>query len=371
MKQFKLIILTSIITAVFLLIASSWVLEFEYAFLGILSWFLIFLKMYIFSHFVYYVPAPFQGLPFRELWDKDYLMMGVVFVFVSFMGGLIGIVLKGFYNLYKTKLDKIIIFAGPLAVLFSSLAIYKIKLGGTIMSAMHGWPYPFWTHQIKDIVDGFTIDKWIFSPGSAYHYVIFNYLVFLVIFCLVYLLIKFLNQKLKTRKINNTLFLFGLLVLLMLSVISFLPVKKSYIQKQIARGGECNRDVDCKIIANRSPFSCAVVTNRQNANRILNLINSYPSTGELQCGGNEKASCIHGKCTVSIDHTSNEAYWDMLKDAIKDCRVESIMQAHSLEVKAVLDNSMVIKAKEPAIDDVFDIVDQYRDKCGEIRMMTE
>src|SRR3989339_653291 len=124
MKQFKLIILTSIITAVFLLIASSWVLEFEYAFLpylilagcflvwvqkedktsrflgklaigsvlfGFLAWFLIFLKMYIFSNFIYYVSSPFNGLPLKELWDTDYLMMGAVFVFVSFVGGLIGI----------------------------------------------------------------------------------------------------------------------------------------------------------------------------------------------------------------------------------------------------------------------------------------
>ncbi len=138
--------------------------------------------MYTFSHLIYDAP-----LPFKELWDKDYIIIGAVIMIVSFVGGLVGIVLKGFYILYKDKLNKIIILIGPLLALFSSLAVCKIKLGGTIMSSLHGWPYPFWIHQIKDIVDGFFIDKWIFLPGSLYHYVILNYILYLVVFILFFI----------------------------------------------------------------------------------------------------------------------------------------------------------------------------------------
>ena len=61
----------------------------------------------------------------------------------------------------------------------------------------------------------------------------------------------------------------------------------------------------------------------------------------------------------------------MLKKAVKDCRVESIWQAHNLEVMAILKNGMVINTVEPEIDDILDIVNQSKDKCGNIMMMTE
>ena len=113
------------------------------------------------------------------------------------------------------------------------------------------------------------------------------------------------------------------------------------------------------------------MVNQDNAERILKLINSFPSTGELHCSGNERAACIVNKCRIATDHTPNETYWDMLKQAVGNCEVTSIMQSHSLEVTAVLKSGRVINAKEPAIDDIFNIVDQVEEKCGQIRMATE
>jgi len=293
------------------------------------------------------------------------------YFFLGFLGGLIGITLKGAYFLYKEKLDWIIIIAGSLFATISSLAVFKIEIGGTIMSAYHGFPYPYFTHQIKDVVDGFYIGKWIFLPGSLCHYIIFNYLLYLVIFVLFIYLIKFINKNLKQKYLNTTFILFGLLVFMATLYVSFMSVKKSYINHQISKSKYCEKQSDCTIIGNISPFSCAIVTNKNSADRILKLVKSYPSTGELQCGGNEKAACIQNKCRVSIDYTSKETYWDMLKKAVEDCRVESIMQAHNSEVTAILKDGMVINAVEPEIDDIFDIIDQYKDKCGEIKMMTE
>jgi len=399
MENFKKVVLTAVICAIVFSAVSFWVFELGWPFLpylllagffmvlvqsetrtlkfldklvvgslffGFLTMTLIFLRMYAMSHLVYDSP-----LPFSFWWDQDTLMMAAVFALVSFLGGLVGIVLKGFYSLYKNKLDRVIIFVGPFAVLFSSLSIFKIKIGGTIMSNLHGWPYPFLIHQIKDVLDDFSIDKWIFSPGSLYHYIIFNYLLYLIIFILAYYLIKFINKKLATKKINITVFLFGLLILMIIAFTSFLSVKQSYISHQIAGAGYCEANSDCIIVANRSPFSCAIVANKDKADRIMDLVNSFPSTGELSCSGREKAACLQNKCRVSIDNTSNETYWQIIKQAVADCKVSSIMQMHSLEVTAVLKTGVIIKVIEPEIDDIFDIVKQSEYKCGEIRMGTE
>ncbi|MDD5032256.1 MAG: hypothetical protein PHR36_04430 [Patescibacteria group bacterium] len=402
MRRFKKTILTSIICALVFLIVSSWIFEYEWSILpylvlagfflvlvqseeksykflgklaigsivfGFLAAILIFLRMYAMSRWVYDAP-----LPFHELWDRDRFIMAAVFSFVSFLGGLLGIVLKGIYALYKNKLDKVIIFIGPLVVLFSSLAVYKIKIGGTIMSARHGWPYPFWIHQIKDVLDDFPIDKWIFSPGSFYHYVIFDYFLYLIIFVLVYFLIKFINQKLGMKKINATLFLFGLLVVIVLIFTSFLSVKKSYVSREIHKAGDCEINADCVIIANRSPFSCAIVVNKISADRILKLVNSFPSKGELQCSGREEAVCLEKKCRIAIEQTPedvNDVLWQRIKESVKNCEVSSTMQAHGLEVTAVLKDGTVIKAIEPKIDDIFEAVGLVENKCGRIRMATE
>ena len=207
--------------------------------------------------------------------------------------------LKGFYALYGKKLDRVLIFAGPLLVALATLSVIKVKVGGTIMSVLHGWPYPFVTHQIRDVLDGFSIDTWIFTPGSLCHYVVLDYLLYFIIFLLVFYAIQFFNAKRETKKINRTLCLFGLLVFMALAFISFLSVKQSYIEHQIARAGYCTADADCAVIKDKCPFSCAVVVNRSEAERIERLINSYPSTCDLLCMGEVYASCVNNHCHVS------------------------------------------------------------------------
>jgi len=68
---------------------------------------------------------------------------------------------------------------------------------------------------------------------------------------------------------------------------------------------------------------------------------------------------------------TNISNWNSIKQAIADCEIESVMQTHGLEVTATFKNGRTITAKEPAIDDIFNIINQCEDKCGEIRMATE
>ncbi len=82
----------------------------------------------------------------------------------------------------------------PFLLVALSLFITKAKIGGTIMSTLHGWPYPLLNHQIKDVVDNIPINEWIVNLGSFYHYVIFNYLFYLVITAILYSFIKLVNR---------------------------------------------------------------------------------------------------------------------------------------------------------------------------------
>lgn len=399
MNKFKPVILTSIFCAIILSLLTYWIPQIDWPFLpylilagcfmvwvqkesvsykfldklllgsvlfGFLLTIFIFIRMFAMSHLVYDAP-----LPFRELWDADMFALAGTYSFLAFLGGLMGIFLKGLYSLGKGKLDWVIIVIGALLTSVSSLAVFKIKVGGTVMSGYYGLPYSYFTYRVKDILDDFSIGEWSFSPGSSYHYVVLNYSLYLAIFVSFFYLIKFVNKRTKQKQFNSTFLLFGLLIIMTTFYISFMSIKMSYIQHQISGAKYCESESDCVIVGNVSPFSCAIVSNKDSADRILKLVNSYPSEGELSCSGREKATCRNNKCRVSIDHTPNETNWDMLKKAVEDCRVTSIMQAHSKEVTAVLKGGRVIIAVEPEIDDIIEIVTNYREKCGEIMMMIE
>lgn len=68
---------------------------------------------------------------------------------------------------------------------------------------------------------------------------------------------------------------------------------------------------------------------------------------------------------------ANISNWNSIKQAVAECEIGSVMQTHALEVIAIFKDGREMTAQEPKIDDIFDIIDQYKDKCGEIKMMTE
>ncbi len=63
--------------------------------------------------------------------------------------------------------------------------------------------------------------------------------------------------------------------------------------------------------------------------------------------------------------------WEEIKSFIKDCEVESIFQAHSLEVSAELKNGQKISAVEPRIDYIINLAQEAEPVCGNIIMATE
>jgi len=68
---------------------------------------------------------------------------------------------------------------------------------------------------------------------------------------------------------------------------------------------------------------------------------------------------------------TNITNWNNIKKGIAECKVKSVRQTHALDVKAIFKDDREITAREPKIDDIFDIISQYKDECGDIIMATE
>ncbi len=68
---------------------------------------------------------------------------------------------------------------------------------------------------------------------------------------------------------------------------------------------------------------------------------------------------------------ANISAWELIKQAISNCEVKSVWQAHDRAVKAELKNGEELSTVEPKIDDIIDIAVVAESKCGKILMGTE
>ncbi len=87
---------------------------------------------------------------------------------------------------------------------------------------------------------------------------------------------------------------------------------------------------------------------------------------------------LQNPCSINADYcppgTSGpreRGDWETIKQAVAECRVESIFQTHALMVSAILKDGTRLSANEPAIDDIFAVVNEARPKCGNIGVATE
>jgi flagellar biosynthesis/type III secretory pathway chaperone len=78
--------------------------------------------------------------------------------------------------------------------------------------------------------------------------------------------------------------------------------------------------------------------------------------------------------TISENNENNDIKkneWEQIKNAILNCEVDEVMQAHSQYVSANLKNGRKLEGFEPNIDDIIDLALEAQDKCGKIMMATE
>lgn len=98
------------------------------------------------------------------------------------------------------------------------------------------------------------------------------------------------------------------------------------------------------------------------------LKNIFPEDVQEEISDQDLDNLIEKSKKHAFTNISN---WNSIKQAIANCEIKSVMQTHSLEVTAVFKNEEEITAREPNIDNIFDLINQYTDKCGEIIMATE
>jgi hypothetical protein len=67
----------------------------------------------------------------------------------------------------------------------------------------------------------------------------------------------------------------------------------------------------------------------------------------------------------------NSQKWELIKQAVSECKVEDGGQAHSREVTIRLKNGEEIRAFAPQIDNIFHIAQEAEDECGQIKLWTE
>lgn len=290
-------------------------------------------------------------------------------LFLTFMGGLLGIAAKALYALYSKKLPTVIFILGPFVLTIASLGIAKVRIGGTVMSAYHGWPYPYLTHQLKDALDGFMIDRWTFSPGSLWHNIFFNYAIYFLFLLAVHFGIQKINAR--TKKQHDFIVWSSTFILILsLGFLSSLPVRKAFISHETEKAIACETDTECTFISKIGPYGCGLAVNAKDQSRIISLVNDFPWTyyNPTCVQENPRATCVERRCQITIDQP-NEYAWVRLKNAIKYCDVAAITQSHDRRIVAILKQGDVIKAIEPDLDDVFDLV--QASGCPEIRMATE
>jgi hypothetical protein len=82
------------------------------------------------------------------------------------------------------------------------------------------------------------------------------------------------------------------------------------------------------------------------------------------------SKCLDKICVIICPNFVNSD-WQKISQAIFDCEVKSVMQAHNKEIKAELKDGRELKAIEPKIDDIINLAIQAQKKCGQIIMATE
>ena len=114
---------------------------------------------------------------------------------ISFILFLISIFLYKKKKLILNIKEIILLLTSSLILVFLSLFVFKVKIGGTIMSRLHGWPHFFYFYNIKEIIDNTRINQWNFTPGPFYIYIVSNYLFYLSSFLFITIFIKIQRKR--------------------------------------------------------------------------------------------------------------------------------------------------------------------------------
>lgn len=71
--------------------------------------------------------------------------------------------------------------------------------------------------------------------------------------------------------------------------------KEPVVMKEIERANFCQKDGDCAIVGSKCPFGCNIVVNKDHADRIGFIMESYKSNCIYNCVAAEP-KCVNRRC---------------------------------------------------------------------------
>jgi hypothetical protein len=222
---------------------------------------------------------------------------------LTFFGGLFAVIGKGVYSLSAGWAERLLLFGGPAVLTATSLAIFVPKYGGSVYSHLHGWPYAWLTYTVADI-DGTPMAKWYARSGTWFASPVRDYLFYFLIFVTVFYFLRLAGQRLGGRWRDARLKAFVMAVMLVGGIIAQLSYNSLWQQQlwqNIIEAGACTEDAECVVAGSHGAFTCAVVTNRTEARRVMRLLNRYPGAyPKLECLPEVTPWCNQGRCEVRV-----------------------------------------------------------------------
>lgn len=103
------------------------------------------------------------------------------------------------------------------------------------------------------------------------------------------------------NKFYKNWWLWVLIILLLIGTFFILDfdkkVTEKYIQNEINEANYCESDSDCGLVTNsKCPFGCYIYVNKNEVDKIDNLLKDYESQCIYGCVKNQGVECINNKC---------------------------------------------------------------------------
>lgn len=109
------------------------------------------------------------------------------------------------------------------------------------------------------------------------------------------------NRKKIDKKLGIVLLIFGLVTIAIAGSMIYLD-EESKVQREIADANYCEAKSDCVDAGGKCPFGCYVFVNKNEAERIGNLIENYESTCTYSCIALESFDCVDNKCVTNFEN---------------------------------------------------------------------
>ena len=101
----------------------------------------------------------------------------------------------------------------------------------------------------------------------------------------------------------NSKLIFVILFSILISIILFLvyinkPPSEDYIRNEIEKANYCSSKDDCVLAGSKCPFGCHIFVNKNEKDKISDLIEGYQGTCLYACVELKDYNCIDKKCAA-------------------------------------------------------------------------